>query len=77
VTVRSDWKGHGLGYLLMSRLIDVARMRGIGSLVGDVLRENEPMIQLCRSLGFVFTNHPDEASLLRATFTIGVTQAQA
>ena len=55
IAVRSDWKGRGVGYLLMTRLIDIARQRGIGELVGEVLRENEPMLQMCRELGFVIT----------------------
>src|SRR6202007_414441 len=42
IAVRSDWKSHGLGYLLMTRLIAVAREWGIGELVGQVLRENRP-----------------------------------
>src|ERR1700745_115977 len=37
IAVRSDWKGHGLGYLLMTRLIAVAREWRIGELVGQVL----------------------------------------
>jgi len=52
IAVRSDWKGRGVGYLLMKRLIDIAGQRGIGELVGEVLRENEPMLQMCRELGF-------------------------
>src|SRR5207237_6983131 len=36
IAVRSDWKGRGVGYLLMTRLIDIARRRGIGELVGEV-----------------------------------------
>ena len=48
----SDWNGRGLGYPLVTRLIDVARKQGIGELVGEVLRENEPMLQICRELGF-------------------------
>jgi acetyltransferase len=38
IAVRSDWKGRGVGYLLMRRLIDIARQRGIGELVGEILR---------------------------------------
>jgi acetyltransferase len=52
IAVRSDWKGRGLGYLLMNRLIEIARQRGIGELVGEVLHENEPMLRMCRELGF-------------------------
>ena len=58
VAVRSDRKGSGLGYLLMNRLIAVARQRGIGELVGDVLRENEPMLRMCRELGFTIATQP-------------------
>src|SRR3954447_17369151 len=32
VTVRSDWHGRGVGYLLLSRLIEVARQAGIHEL---------------------------------------------
>jgi acetyltransferase len=55
VAVRSDWKGRGVGYLLMTRLIDIARRRGIGELTGEVLRENAPMLAMCRELGFAIT----------------------
>jgi len=34
IAVRTDWKGYGLGHLLMARL---ARQRGIDELVGEVL----------------------------------------
>ncbi|HEY1259232.1 MAG TPA: bifunctional acetate--CoA ligase family protein/GNAT family N-acetyltransferase [Stellaceae bacterium] len=65
VAVRSDWKGRGVGYLLMTRLIDIARQRGIGELVGEVLRENAPMLQICRELGFaVGPKEADPAVLL-------------
>ena len=56
IAIRSDWKGHGVGFLLMTRLIDIARQWGIGELVGEVLRENEPMLQMCRELGFIVSS---------------------
>lgn len=52
VVVRSDLKGRGLGYLLMSRIIAYARRRGLGEIFGDVLAENRDMLQMCRELGF-------------------------
>ncbi|TXL80289.1 bifunctional acetate--CoA ligase family protein/GNAT family N-acetyltransferase [Vineibacter terrae] len=52
ILVRTDMKGRGLGYALMRRMIDYARERGIGEIFGDVLRENHPMLKLCRDLGF-------------------------
>jgi acetyltransferase len=50
--VRSDLKGQGLGHLLLAELVRHARSRGIGRLVGIVLRENSPMLQLAQSMGF-------------------------
>jgi acyl-CoA synthetase (NDP forming)/GNAT superfamily N-acetyltransferase len=64
IAVRSDWKGRGLGYLLMTRLIDTARQRGIGELVGEVLRENEPMLQMCRELGFSVALDPNDPAVM-------------
>jgi acetyltransferase len=57
-------KLRGLGYLLMKRLIDVARQRGIGELVGQVLRENEPMLQMCRELGFAIAPEPADPAVM-------------
>lgn len=52
VVVRSDLKGAGLGRLLFEQLIEHARSRGIGRLVGFVLRENTRMLKLAHALGF-------------------------
>src|SRR5437763_11320625 len=65
IAVRSDWKGHGLGYLLMTRLIAVAQEWRIGELVGQVLRENKPMLAMCRELGFSIHSDPDDATIAR------------
>ena len=65
IAVRSDWQGRGVGYLLMTRLIGVARECGIGELVGEVLRENGPMLEMCRALGFAVAPDPDDEALLR------------
>ena len=67
IAVRSDWKGRGLGCLLMMRLIDLARQRGIGELVGEVLRENVPMLRMCRKLGFEVSPEPADFSIFVAT----------
>jgi acetyltransferase len=52
ILVRSDMKGRGLGALLMHKLIRYCRERGIGELIGEVLKENERMKSLARDLGF-------------------------
>jgi acetyltransferase len=66
VALRSDWKGRGLGFLLMTRLIAIARERGIAEIIGDVLHENEPMLSLARALGFTLSNLPQEPEVVRA-----------
>ena len=65
VVVRTDRKGQGLGYVLMTRLINIARQCGIGELVGEVLRENGRMLEMCRSLGFVIASNSEDAMILR------------
>jgi acetyltransferase len=64
IGVRSDWQGRGLGYLLMTRLVEVARERGIGELFGTVLHENTAMLQMCRALGFRIKSNPGDPSLV-------------
>jgi acetyltransferase len=63
VAVRSDWKRRGVGYLLMTRIIEVAREAGIGELFGEVLHENKPMLDMCRALGFSLAANPSDATL--------------
>jgi len=52
ILVRSRLKGHGLGWLLMRRVIDYARAKRLRRVYGDVLIENRTMLQMCDELGF-------------------------
>jgi acetyltransferase len=52
ILVRSRLKGHGLGWLLMRRVIDYAKEKGLQRVYGDVLAENTSMLQMCAELGF-------------------------
>ena len=52
ILVRSRLKGHGLGWLLMQRVIDYAKQKGLRRVYGDVLTENTAMLQMCGELGF-------------------------
>jgi acetyltransferase len=71
IIVRHDMTGRGLGRHLMQRLIEYARRRGTGEIFGDVLRENAPMLRLCRELGFTAASVPDEPSLVRVVLKLG------
>ena len=66
VTVRSDLKGHGLGQILMAKLIAYCRMRGTRAIVGEALPQNTRIIKLVRKLGFEVSRNPaDDTMLLR------------
>jgi acetyltransferase len=52
VLVQSDLKGRGLGYRLMSEILDYAKRRGLKRVFGHVLSENTSMLRMARELGF-------------------------
>ncbi|NEX61157.1 bifunctional acetate--CoA ligase family protein/GNAT family N-acetyltransferase [Noviherbaspirillum galbum] len=62
VTVRSDLKGHGLGQVLMTRLIDYCRERGTRRIVGEALNENARVLGMARRLGFVIAPSPEDGT---------------
>ncbi|NBC32732.1 MAG: GNAT family N-acetyltransferase [Alphaproteobacteria bacterium] len=70
VLVRSDMKGHGLGYGLMQEIIDYARSRGIGQIYGEVLRENRAMLKMCRELGFHHRFDRDDPRVVHVTIDL-------
>ena len=70
VLVRSDLKGKGLGWVLMSLIIDYARADGINTITGEVLRENHPMLDLCRSLGFTVHPSPDDDAVMEVVLDL-------
>jgi acetyltransferase len=52
ILVRSRLKGHGLGWLLMQRVIDYAKQKNLRRVYGNVLAENASMLQMTAELGF-------------------------
>ena len=71
VAVRSDLKRRGIGRLLMTRILDHARARGIGEVTGSILRENVAMVALARDFGFAIEDEPGAPALLRARIATG------
>jgi acetyltransferase len=71
VMVRSDMKGQGLGYILMNKILDYARSRGIKEVYGEVLRENTNMLGMCRALGFVRKENMDEPGVVEVRIELG------
>ncbi|MGE0723462.1 MAG: GNAT family N-acetyltransferase, partial [Alphaproteobacteria bacterium] len=71
IAVVSDAKGRGLGYLLMQRIVSYARGRGIKQIVGDVLRENQAMLDLARDLGFEIEPSGSDPAIVRVRLAVG------
>ncbi len=70
VIVRSDLKGHGLGWELMRKLLTYARTEGIKTVEGHVLAENTTMLQMCRDLGFSVMPDPADTALRLVSLTL-------
>jgi len=70
ILVRRDMTGLGLGPMLMRRLIDCGKNRGIGALFGEVLAENKSMLRLCDAFGFKKRRDPDEPGVMLVSLTL-------
>ncbi|MCC9622771.1 bifunctional acetate--CoA ligase family protein/GNAT family N-acetyltransferase [Thalassospira sp. MA62] len=60
VMVRSDIKGRGLGRVLMEKMIEYCRHKGVQTFIGQVLTDNRRMLTLCEKLGFSRKFLPEE-----------------
>ena len=70
IMVRSDMKGKGLGYRLMTEILDHARARGLKRVFGDVMRENGPMLHMAEDLGFKVAPSSEDPSVMRVVITL-------
>ncbi|HET8802598.1 MAG TPA: GNAT family N-acetyltransferase [Marinobacter sp.] len=60
VMVHDNMKGEGLGVALMQKMIDYCRARGTVEMVGNVLPDNRPMLQLAEHMGFEIRFNTEE-----------------
>jgi RimJ/RimL family protein N-acetyltransferase len=77
VLLRSHLKSHGLGWLLMHRMIEYAQARGLERVHGQVLAENATMLAMCAELGFTITDDPLERGVKRVTLDLTAHRASA
>lgn len=63
VLLRSDLKGHGLGWALMELMIEYAKTKRLKEVRGQVLQGNAVMLKMCRELGFAVRTDPQDRSL--------------
>ncbi|MHA6325882.1 bifunctional acetate--CoA ligase family protein/GNAT family N-acetyltransferase [Roseivivax sp. CAU 1753] len=64
VVVSDRMQGKGLGTRIMTALMDAARLHGLDTIEGTVLRQNGPMLQLMQDLGFSITPSPGDPDLV-------------
>lgn len=70
IVVRREVSNRGLGTLMMQRIIDHARRRGVGVIEGDVLSENTRMLTLCRELGFEVRVDTDDPTYIKVSMNL-------
>ena len=70
ILLRSDLKGHGLGWSLMQMIIEYSKSRSLKRLVGHILQENSVMLSMCRELGFKIKTDTDDRGLCDATLVL-------
>jgi len=76
VLVRSDIKGRGLGWSLMRHICDYGRKRGVGAIIGTILRENARMLEITQELGFTAKRDPDDPGVVDVRLDLAQASAQ-
>ena len=70
ILVRSRLKGHGVGWLLMKRMIEFSRRKDLKIVQGQVLSENTTMLAMCAELGFHIADDPDDPGVKTVTLPL-------
>jgi acetyltransferase len=63
VIVADPYQGKGLGPKLIDRLIEICRENGVKLLHGEVLSDNDPMLDLVRKMGFTLNKDVGEGTV--------------
>jgi acetyltransferase len=70
VIVEPDAKGKGIATHLMQRLLEWAQLHGVREVIGEILPENETMLEFARHLGFSLRHSPDTPGVIEAALTL-------
>jgi acetyltransferase len=69
IVVTDDWQQSGVGYLLMEKLIYMAKDRGIKEIFGLVLRSNSSMMNFIKKFGFEIVGREIDVCRIRLKLT--------
>jgi acetyltransferase len=64
LVVGDEWRGKGIGMRILVTLMEVAKMRGLQTMEGEVLTENSGMLSLAKKMGFSIRPLPDDPNTL-------------
>ncbi|WP_448191984.1 GNAT family N-acetyltransferase [Azospirillum sp. sgz301742] len=67
IMLAHDMAGLGLGPVLMRRILDHARAKGLREVFGEVLMENRAMLRLCEALGFTRRMSTDDPGVVHVS----------
>ena len=70
ILVRSRLKGHGVGWLLMKRMLEFSKHKNLKMVRGQVLSENTEMLAMCAELGFHIADDPDDPGVKTVTLPV-------
>jgi len=70
LVVADEWQHRGIGSQLMTRLMDVAQERGFRSMDGEILADNQKMLDLVKSLGFHLQSSEEDPGVKLASINL-------
>ena len=70
ILLRSDFKGHGLGWSLMQMIIEYSKSRGLRQIVGQILQESSVMLSMCREFGFKIKTDVEDRGVCEFTLVL-------
>ncbi|MBP2296922.1 bifunctional acetate--CoA ligase family protein/GNAT family N-acetyltransferase [Azospirillum rugosum] len=70
IMLAHDMAGLGLGPVLMRRILDHARAKGLKEVYGEVLHENRAMLRLCEAFGFQRRSSPDDPGVTHVVLAL-------
>jgi acetyltransferase len=70
LVVADEWQHRGIGSQLMTHLMEAAQERGFNSMDGEILADNQKMIDLVKSLGFHIHSSEEDPGVKVATISL-------
>jgi acetyltransferase len=67
LVIADSWQKRGIGFKLVSNLVDIARSSGLKTMEAEVLAENSRMLSLAKGLGFSIDTCRDDPRMRAIT----------